>query len=192
MGWKEYKQTGKVQGGNKIATLGLLIVDDERGIVDSLTESFKGLMVVHPAYSPDEALEIFRDKDIHVVLSDQRMPEMTGVEMFAKMKNINPMPIRILITGYSDINVVIRGLNEGLMWKYVTKPWDPEELKNVPTVCGSLREALQSLEADKGFLLKGDVFTEDFISAYLELKWEEVYALEHTPHPIEFKMYYSG
>jgi glutamine synthetase len=68
----------------------------------------------------------------------------------------------------------------------------PEELKNVPTVCGSLREALQSLEADKGFLLKGDVFTEDFISAYLELKWEEVYALEHTPHPIEFKMYYSS
>jgi glutamine synthetase len=68
----------------------------------------------------------------------------------------------------------------------------PEELKNVPTVCGSLREALQSLEADKSFLLKGDVFTEDFISSYLELKWEEVYALEHTPHPIEFKMYYSG
>jgi glutamine synthetase len=68
----------------------------------------------------------------------------------------------------------------------------PEELKNVPTVCGSLREALENLEADKGFLLKGDVFTEDFISSYLELKWEEVYALEHTPHPIEFKMYYSS
>jgi glutamine synthetase len=65
----------------------------------------------------------------------------------------------------------------------------PEELKNVPTVCGSLREALESLEADKGFLLKGDVFTEDFISAYLELKWDEVYALEHTPHPIEFQKY---
>jgi YesN/AraC family two-component response regulator len=131
MGWKEYKQTGKVTGGNKIATLGLLIVDDERGIVDSLAESFKGQMIVYPAYTPDEALEIFREKDIHVVLSDQRMPEMTGIEMFAKMKNINPMPIRILITGYSDINVVIRGVNEGLMWKYVTKPWDPEELKNV-------------------------------------------------------------
>ena len=54
------------------------------------------------------------------------------------------------------------------------------------------KSSKQSLEADKGFLLKGDVFTEDFISSYLELKWEEVYALEHTPHPIEFKMYYSG
>ncbi|MGK9169663.1 type I glutamate--ammonia ligase [Inquilinus limosus] len=67
----------------------------------------------------------------------------------------------------------------------------PEELKNVPTVCGSLREALLSLEADHAFLLKGDVFTRDMIEAYLELKWEEVYAFEHTPHPIEFQMYYS-
>jgi glutamine synthetase len=68
----------------------------------------------------------------------------------------------------------------------------PEELSNVPTVCGSLREALESLKADHGFLLKGDVFNEDFIESYLALKWEEVYALEHTPHPIEYQMYYSG
>jgi glutamine synthetase len=68
----------------------------------------------------------------------------------------------------------------------------PEELSNVPTVCGSLREALESLKADHGFLLKGDVFNEDFIQSYLDLKWEEVYALEHTPHPIEYQMYYSG
>jgi glutamine synthetase len=67
----------------------------------------------------------------------------------------------------------------------------PEELKNVPTVCGSLREALGSLAADHDFLLKGDVFSKDQIEAYIELKWEEVYAFEHTPHPIEFQMYYS-
>jgi len=68
----------------------------------------------------------------------------------------------------------------------------PEELADVPTVCGSLREALQSLEADHAFLLKGDVFNKDFIEAYSALKWEEVYALEHTPHPIEYQMYYSS
>jgi glutamine synthetase len=67
----------------------------------------------------------------------------------------------------------------------------PEELKLVPTVCGSLREAIGSLEADHDFLLKGDVFTKDQIESYLELKWEEVYAFEHTPHPVEFQMYYS-
>jgi glutamine synthetase len=67
----------------------------------------------------------------------------------------------------------------------------PEELKNVPTVCGSLREAVQSLQADHDFLKKGDVFTSDLIDSYLELKWEEIYAYEHSPHPIEFQMYYS-
>jgi len=68
----------------------------------------------------------------------------------------------------------------------------PEELKNVPTVCGSLREALQSLDADREFLKKGDVFTDDQIDAYIALKWEEVYNFEHTPHPVEYAMYYSG
>ena len=67
----------------------------------------------------------------------------------------------------------------------------PEELKNVPQVCGSLREALESLDKDRAFLKQGGVFTDDFIDSYIELKWEEVYAFEHTPHPIEFQMYYS-
>jgi glutamine synthetase len=67
----------------------------------------------------------------------------------------------------------------------------PEELKDIPTVCGSLREALGELAADHAFLLKGDVFGRDFIESYIELKWEEVYNFEHTPHPIEFQMYYS-
>ena len=67
----------------------------------------------------------------------------------------------------------------------------PEERAEVPTVCGSLREALESLDADRDFLKKGDVFTNDQLDAYAALKWEEVYNFEHTPHPVEFKMYYS-
>jgi glutamine synthetase len=67
----------------------------------------------------------------------------------------------------------------------------PEELAKVPQVCGSLREALDSLKADHEFLKKGNVFSQDFIESYIELKMEEVYAFEHTPHPVEFKMYYS-
>ena len=68
----------------------------------------------------------------------------------------------------------------------------PEELADVPTVCGSLREALDSLNADRDYLKKGDVFTDDMIDAYMELKWEEVYNFEHTPHPVEWQMYYSS
>ncbi|MBF0135105.1 MAG: type I glutamate--ammonia ligase [Magnetococcus sp. DMHC-1] len=67
----------------------------------------------------------------------------------------------------------------------------PEELKNIPTVCGSLREALAELSANREFLKKGDVFSDDLIDAWIDLKMEEVYRIEHTPHPLEFEMYYS-
>ena len=67
----------------------------------------------------------------------------------------------------------------------------PEELAGIPTVCGSLREALESLEADNDFLTAGGVFSKDQIEGYMELKWEEVYLTEHTPHPVEYQMYYA-
>ena len=67
----------------------------------------------------------------------------------------------------------------------------PEELKEIPTVCGSLREALIAADEDRKFLTKGSVFTDDQIDAYLELKWEECLRYEMTPHPVEFDMYYS-
>ncbi|MBT06009.1 MAG: type I glutamate--ammonia ligase [Rhodospirillaceae bacterium] len=67
----------------------------------------------------------------------------------------------------------------------------PEELGDIPTVCASLREAVTALDKDREFLVKGDVFTDEQISAYIELKWEEIYRFEHTPHPVEFDMYYS-
>ena len=67
----------------------------------------------------------------------------------------------------------------------------PEELQGVPTVCGSLREALESLGDDMDFLIQGDVFTKDMIEGYMDLKWRDVHAFEQAPHPIEFQMYYS-
>ena len=66
-----------------------------------------------------------------------------------------------------------------------------EEVKKVPTVCGSLREAMESLDKDRDFLKQGNVFTDDQIDAYIALKFEEIHNFEHTPHPIEFEMYYS-
>ena len=78
------------------------------------------------------------------------------------------------------------------------KPFDedlyamPEDqVKNIPTVCGSLREAMESLDIDRKFLTQDGVFTDDQIDAYIALKFEEIHNLEHTPHPIEFAMYYS-
>ena len=68
----------------------------------------------------------------------------------------------------------------------------PEELKDVPTVCRSLREALESLDADRAFLKKGGVMDDDQIDAYIDLKMEEVLRYEMHPHPVEFDMYYSS
>ena len=68
----------------------------------------------------------------------------------------------------------------------------PAELKKIPTVCGSLREALTNLDKDRAFLKKGDVFSDDFIDSYMDLKMQEIVRFEHAPHPIEFDMYYSS
>jgi glutamine synthetase len=67
----------------------------------------------------------------------------------------------------------------------------PKELKKIPTVCGSLREALASLDKDRTFLKSGGVFNDDFIESYIELKMQDVMRFEMTPHPVEFDMYYS-
>ncbi|HBM89806.1 MAG TPA: glutamine synthetase, partial [Rhodobiaceae bacterium] len=67
----------------------------------------------------------------------------------------------------------------------------PEELADIPTVAGSLREAIESLDADRDYLTKGDVFTNEQIDGYIELKMEEVERYDMTPHPVEFDMYYS-
>jgi glutamine synthetase len=67
----------------------------------------------------------------------------------------------------------------------------PKELKKIPTVCGSLREALSNLDKDRSFLKAGGVFNDDFIDSYIELKMQDVMRFEMTPHPVEFTMYYS-
>jgi glutamine synthetase len=68
----------------------------------------------------------------------------------------------------------------------------PEEVNAIPTVCGSLREAMESLDKDREFLTQGGVFTDDQIDAYIALKFEEIHKFEHSPHPVEFEMYYSS
>jgi len=68
----------------------------------------------------------------------------------------------------------------------------PKELKKIPTVCGSLRQALEELDKDRAFLKVGGVFDDDFIDSYIDLKMAEVIRFEHTPHPVEFDMYYSA
>ena len=130
--WQQFRKDGKLQTeDDKIRKLGLLVVDDESEIVQSLREVFAQHFEIYHSTSAEQALELFREHTPKIVLSDQRMPEMTGIELLRKIKEIHPSTRRILITGYSDINVVVDALNEGLLWKYVAKPWNHDELRKL-------------------------------------------------------------
>jgi response regulator RpfG family c-di-GMP phosphodiesterase len=128
-GWKNHRQGGG--GGREGPRLDLLIVDDEEKILETLTELFKDRYEVVTAGGPDEALEIFAKRRPQMVLCDQRMPGKTGIEMLREIREIEPGTIRMLITGYSDIEVVIEAVNDQILHRYVTKPWENEDLVSI-------------------------------------------------------------
>lgn len=109
--------------------ISVLYVDDEEHNLKSFKASFRRDFEIHLALSGKEGLEILKEKDINVILTDQRMPEMTGIQFLIEADKVNPEPIRILVTGYSDINAVIDSINKGEIYRYISKPWKEEELK---------------------------------------------------------------
>ncbi len=108
----------------------LLCVDDEPDNVDALERLFRKKYKVFKATSGADALKILKKENISLIISDQRMPQMTGVEFLEKSIEIQPDAVRILLTGYTDIESVISAINSGQIYRYVTKPWDPVDLTN--------------------------------------------------------------
>lgn len=108
----------------------VLYVDDEVHNLQSFKATFRRTFDVFIAESGAEGLKVFQENDIDIILTDQRMPGMTGIELLVEIRKINPEPMRILLTGYSDINAVIDAINKGQVYRYLNKPWQEEELKN--------------------------------------------------------------
>lgn len=108
----------------------ILCVDDEVDNVDALERLFRTKYKVLKATSGAEALKHLDKHRVTVIISDQRMPQMTGVEFLAGSLKTHPDAIRILLTGYADIEVVIEAINSGRIYRYVNKPWDPVDLVN--------------------------------------------------------------
>lgn len=106
----------------------ILLVDDEPEILFSLKGLLRREFELHTAESGQQALEILGQHPIHVIMTDQRMPEMTGVELMGRVKTEYPDAIRMVFTGYADIKAVIDAINHGGLFRYITKPWDPDEL----------------------------------------------------------------
>ena len=106
----------------------ILYVDDEENNLYSFKATFRMKYKVLIALSGDEALEIMKAKPVHIIITDQRMPNMTGVEFLEKVIEIFPDPIRILLTGYADMGAVVDAVNKGKIFHYLAKPWNEEEL----------------------------------------------------------------
>ncbi len=109
----------------------ILLVDDEPEILFSLRGLLRHDFEVHTAQGGSEALAILRQHPVHVIMTDQRMPQMTGVELLRQARGELPEAIRIVFTGYADIKAVVDAINQGQIYRYLTKPWDPEELVEV-------------------------------------------------------------
>jgi phosphoserine phosphatase RsbU/P len=107
----------------------ILYVDDEEDNLVVFNSTFRRDYEVHLAKSGMEGLEIMKKHQIHVIITDQRMPEMTGIQFLEKVIPDYPDSIRMILTGFSDIEAIIQAINTGRVYRYITKPWSREELK---------------------------------------------------------------
>ncbi|WP_423147107.1 response regulator [Rubrolithibacter danxiaensis] len=108
--------------------INIIYVDDEENNLISFKATFRLKYNITTALSADEAIKIIKTKPVEIIITDQRMPNMTGVEFLEKVLEISPDPMRILLTGYADMNAVIDAVNKGKIFHYLAKPWNEEEL----------------------------------------------------------------
>jgi DNA-binding NtrC family response regulator len=108
---------------------GILYVDDEVNNLISFKANLRQFYNIYTAGSAAEGREILKEKKIHIIVTDQRMPEVTGVEFLESILKEYPDPIRMLLTGYADINAVIGAINKGQVYRYIVKPFNAAELK---------------------------------------------------------------
>ncbi|OHC27446.1 MAG: two-component system response regulator [Pseudomonadales bacterium RIFCSPLOWO2_12_59_9] len=146
----------------------ILFVDDEERILRSLALQFRREYEVLTESDPRRALERLKSETVHVLVSDQRMPGMTGAELLAAAQQIAPQTLRILLTGYSDLDAAVAALNNGGIFRYLTKPWDAQEmaftlrqagelaLRQVPATAAMLESPVPAETALKLLLLDDD------------------------------------
>ncbi len=125
----------------KPSTHSILIIDDEVEVFKALERTLASMVTVFTAPSGKEGLEIVKKEKISLIICDQRMPEMTGIEFFKVLKESHPDVIRIILTGYTDVEDLIEAINTVGLYRYVTKPWNNHELQLI------IQRALEHYEA---------------------------------------------
>lgn len=106
----------------------LLVVDDEPDVCDSVHDLLRREFRVLKASSAEEGYRIIQENEVHIIMTDQRMPQVSGVEFLAGAKARTPKAVRMLFTGFADIESIIAAINQGHVFQFIKKPWQPEEL----------------------------------------------------------------
>jgi response regulator RpfG family c-di-GMP phosphodiesterase len=107
----------------------LLVVDDEPDVCDSVHDLLRREFRVLKATTPQEGYRLMQEEEVHIIMTDQRMPQVTGVEFLARAKAKRPQAVRMLFTGYADLESIIAAINQGHIFQFLKKPWQPEELQ---------------------------------------------------------------
>jgi response regulator RpfG family c-di-GMP phosphodiesterase len=107
----------------------LLVVDDEPDVCDSIHDLLRRDFRVLRASSAAEGYRLMQENEVHIIMTDQRMPQITGVELLANVRARHPQAIRMLFTGYADVESIIAAINQGHIFQFLKKPWQPEELR---------------------------------------------------------------
>lgn len=131
----------------------ILFVDDEKRVLNSMRIMFRREHDLHLASSGAEALNIIRQNDIDVIIADHRMPGMTGVEVLTQVRTLSPRTVRILLTGYADLNAVEGSINEGEVFRFLTKPCPPDQLRE--TISLAVDVARKTSPAKTGQIASG-------------------------------------
>lgn len=142
-----YVETESTTATARAGKPNLLFVDDEERILRTLKMLFSQHYNVRTTTSGYEALDILKTEKIHALISDQRMPIMLGVDLLRQAKNISPNTMRLLLTGYSDLEAITGSINEGEIFRYVNKPWDAEEIKSTVSCAVDIALSLEQVEA---------------------------------------------
>jgi len=114
-----------------LAKYPVLIVDDEQDNLDAFRFNFKRSFTILVAGGGPEALEILRERDVAVIVTDQRMPKMTGLELLREAQKVRPDAVGTILTAFTDVDVLIDAINQGQIYRYITKPWDAKEVRGL-------------------------------------------------------------
>lgn len=106
----------------------LLVVDDEPDVCDSVHDLLRREFRVLKATSAEEGYAVMRQEEVHIIMTDQRMPQISGVELLSKVKARHPQAIRMLFTGFADLESIVAAINQGHVFQFLKKPWQPEDL----------------------------------------------------------------